>query len=138
MKKISFIVFTSFLMLTLSSCAIKAGFSTSVLVPAARGYVKVEVDDNKDYVIRIHLSDLVESSRLHPSKRTYVVWMVTDQYTTKNIGQVFCSASDFPYKLKSTFVAVSPFKPAKIFITAENDASIKYPGVQVVLSTNRF
>jgi hypothetical protein len=40
--------------------------------------------------------------------------------------------------LKASFETVSSTKPTKIFLTAEDDASIQYPGSQVVISTNNF
>jgi hypothetical protein len=33
---------------------------------------------------------------------------------------------------------VSPTKPTKIFLTAEDDAGIQYPGTQVIMTTNDF
>jgi hypothetical protein len=51
----------------------------------------------------------------------------------KNIGRVNSSN-----KLKVSFETVSSFKPIKIFITAEDDEDVQYPGQQVVLSTDKF
>jgi hypothetical protein len=65
--------------------------------------------------------------------KTYVVWMLTDQGIMKNIGRVNSSN-----KLKVSFETVSSFKPIKIFITAEDDEDVQYPGQQVVLSTDKF
>ena len=56
-------------------------------MPAVRGDVKVSKDKNMNYVIQVHISELAEVSRLSPPKQTYVVWMVTDQNNTKNIGR---------------------------------------------------
>ena len=41
-------------------------------------------------------------------------------------------------QLNASFETVSAFKPNKIFITAEDDASIQYPNTQIILSTDRF
>jgi hypothetical protein len=41
-------------------------------------------------------------------------------------------------QLKGSFKTVSSDKPVKIFITAEDDAAVQYPGTQVVLSTDKF
>jgi hypothetical protein len=41
-------------------------------------------------------------------------------------------------KLKASFETVSPVKPTKIFITAEDDPGVQYPGTQVVLTTQAF
>jgi hypothetical protein len=64
--------------------------------------------------------------------------MVTDRQKTENIGQLNSSTSFLSKELKASFETVSSSKPTKIFISAENDGSIQYPGEQVVLSTNSF
>jgi hypothetical protein len=120
------------------SCATKINFLNSIVVPAAEGFVKVKKDNNNNYAIRIELSNLAESGRLQPAKRTYVVWMETDREVMKNIGQINSSTSLLSKRLKADFETVSPVKPTRIFITAEDDATIQYPGAQVVLSTNSF
>jgi hypothetical protein len=125
-------------MVFLSSCARKINFQSSSVVPAARGDVKVKKDNNNNYNIQISLSDLAEPKRLQPSRSTYVVWMETASNTTKNIGQINSSTGFLSGKLKASFETVSSTKPTKIFLTAEDDASIQYPGEQVVLSTNDF
>lgn len=121
-----------------NSCATSVKFLNSSVVPAARGSVKIKNDRNKNYVIQISLTDLAESQRLQPSKLTYVVWMVTDRETTKNVGKLNSSRGILSKQLKGSFKTVSSSKPIKIFITAEDDASIQYPGTQVVLSTDKF
>jgi hypothetical protein len=123
---------------SINSCATSVSFLNSSVVPAARGSVKVKRDSNKNYVIQISLTDLAEVSRLQPSRLTYIVWMVTDRDLTKNIGQLNSSKGFMSKQLKGSFKTVSSDKPVKIFITAEDDASIQYPGTQVVLSTERF
>jgi hypothetical protein len=122
----------------LNACATKVSFLTSSVVPAARGTVKIKVDNNKNYSIDITLSDLAEVSRLEPSKRTYVVWMVTEQEVTKNIGQLNSSKGFMSKRLKGSFKTVSSAKPIKIFITAEDDPNTQYPGNLVALTTDTF
>ena len=134
-----FLMATAVMMLLFfSSCARKISFQTSTVVPAAKGNVKVTRDKNKNYKIKIALSDLAEPARLQPARNTYVVWMETSDNGTKNIGQINSSTGFLSSKLKADFETVSAFKPVKIFITAEDDASIQYPGMQLVLSTNNF
>ena len=123
---------------SLNSCATKVNFLTSAVVPAARGQVRVKMDHNKNYNIQVNLLNLAEVNRLQTSKQTYVVWMVTDQEITKNIGQLKSSTSLLSKNLKASLETVSSFKPIKIFITAEDNANTQYPGTQVVLSTDRF
>jgi hypothetical protein len=122
----------------LSACATKVSFLTSSVVPAARGTVKIKVDNNKNYSIDVTLSDLAEVSRLDPPKHTYVVWMVTDQEVTKNIGQLNSSKGFMSKRLTGSFKTVSSAKPIKIFITAEDDPNTQYPGNFVALTTDTF
>lgn len=120
------------------SCSTKASFQTSSVVPAAKGTVKVKKDKNKNYRIKISISNLAEPKRLEPPKNTYVIWMETKDNGIKNIGQINSSTGFLSNKLKASFETVSSFKPVKIFLTAEDDGNIQTPGMQVVLSTNNF
>lgn len=131
-------VFTMMILLSFNSCATKAKFVTSTVVPAARGDVKVKKNNNNNYAIEIEISNLAEVERLQPQKQVYVVWLITEQDETKNLGQIVSASSTFSDNLKASFKAVSVNKPTKIFITAENNGIAVYPGGQVILTTNRF
>lgn len=119
------------------SCSSKIAFATSSVVPAARGSVKIKRDRNHNYLIQIHVDNLAEVERLAPSRQTYVVWMVSGQDVTKNIGQINSSSSLLSKNLKASFETVSSVKPFKIFITAEDDGNVQSPGMEV-LSTENF
>lgn len=125
------------LLFLFNSCSKKIAFQSSSVVPAAEGTVKVTKDNNSNYVIRLELSNLAEPEKLQPSKQTYVVWMETDQERAKNLGQINSSTSLLSKRLKASFETVSSVKPTKIFITAEDDATVQYPGM-LVLTTNNF
>jgi len=137
-KKILLIVITFFLVFTLASCAKKISFQTSSVVPSAEGSVKVKKDNNNNYSIDLNVIRLADPKRLEPSKSTYVVWLETAENGSKNIGSMNTSSSLFSKTLKSSLKTVSPFKPVSVFITAEDNAEIQYPGSHVVLRTNRF
>lgn len=126
------------LMFFFSSCARKTTFLTSSVVPAARGSVKVKKDDNNNYVIKMKMTGLAEAKRLEPAKQVYVVWMESDDHAVKNLGQINSSSSLLSKTLKASFETVTPFKPVKIFITAEDQADVTYPDRQIVLSTSNF
>lgn len=136
-KNIFLGVLTTMMIFPFTSFAKKIPFLASSVTPAARGYVKIKKDNNKNYVIKIHISDLAEIERIQPTKQTYVVWMVTDREITKNIGRVK-SSKNISNNLTGYFETVSSFQPTKIFITAEADESVQVPGEQVVLTTDRF
>jgi hypothetical protein len=137
-KNIFIGVLTIMMIFSFSSCATRVKFATSSVAPAARGTVKVKKDNNKNYAIQIEITNLAEVKRLQPARRTYVVWLVSDQDETKNLGQFNSSSGTFSKLLKASFKTVTSNKPTKIFITAEDDATITYPSGQVVLSTERF
>jgi hypothetical protein len=132
---------TCFAIVTLfvfSSCATSVSFMTSSIAPAARGEVTIKGDKNKNWVIMIEIQNLAEIERLQSASTTYVAWLLTDQEVSKNIGKLKSSGGIISRQLKASLRAVSSSKPIKIFITAEEDANVQYPGNQVILSTDRF
>lgn len=138
LKKYGGLAMILFTFCLLSSCATKYAFSTSSVVPAAEGSVKVKKDKNNNYNIELDVKRLADPKRLNPAKDVYVVWMETAQNGRKNIGQLKTSSGLFSSTLKSSLKTVSPFKPVTFFITAEDNADIQYPGGQEVLRTNSF
>ncbi len=126
------------MMVPFGSCTNKISFQTSAVVPAARGYITTKKDVNDNYNIKLHISNLAEVNRLVPVRKAYVVWMVTDTQRTDNIGQLNSGSSAFSKNLKAAFETVSSSRPTRIFITAEDDPGIQYPGSQVVLTTDNF
>lgn len=137
-RSIFFGIFTVVVIFLFGSCTSPVRFLTSSVVPAAQGDVKVKMDKNKNYSIEIQIADMADVTRLQPSKRTYVVWMVTDQGLTKNIGQLNSTTSLLSKRHKAELKTVSSFKPVKIFITAEDEEGVQNPGMQGVLSTDTF
>jgi hypothetical protein len=121
-----------------SSCAKKISFQTSPYVPAAVGSVKIKKDKNNNYRLSIFVRNLAESKRLEPPRDNYVVWSETESNGVKNIGQINSSTGLFSKKLKASLDAVSPFKPRRVFITAEDNGNVQYPSMQVVLTTRTF
>lgn len=119
-----------------SSCARKMSFANSSIVPAATGTVKVKSDKNNNYKIDVEVMHLAPADRLTPPRNVYVVWMVTENNETKNIGQLKSSGGMIRKALRGELETTSPFKPVSVFITAEDDATIQYPGNTIVLNTN--
>jgi hypothetical protein len=117
-----------------SNCAKKIAFNISPVEPAAQASIKVKKDKNKNYVIDLNVVHLADPSRLSPARENYTVWIDTENNGKKNIGQLVVSAGS----LKGSLNAMTPFKPTKVFITAENSAGIEYPGTFVVLTTDSF
>lgn len=123
------------LMMMFSSCSKKMMFSSSEIVPAAMGSVKIKSDKNKNQTIEVKVRNLAPSSKLTPPKNTYVVWMVSKSNGTKNIGQLKSSSRKVSKALKGSLKTVSSFYPTSFFITAEDNGNIEYPEMPIVLTT---
>jgi len=139
LTKSIFIAFAVVIMIfSFDSCNAQVNFLTSSVVPAARGSVKVRKDKYNNYVIKVDLKNLSEASRLQPPKNTYVVWMVTEDNITKNIGQIKTTKKFLSKELSAKLETKSSFKPVKIFITAEFDPNLQDSNSEFVLTTEYF
>ena len=121
----------------LASCAAEREikFDNSSVVPAAEGTVKLKKDDNNNHAIKIDIKHLAEPSRLQPARSVYVAWIETAGKGPQNIGQLTTSSGMITNTLKASLDAVSPFRPTRIFITAEDQANIESPSAYVILNT---
>lgn len=117
------------------SCSTTLNFVSSPVVPAAKGSAKISKDNNNNYAINVKVTNLAQPSRLQPKKELYVVWLVTKNNVTKNIGQLNISSGFFFSTLEGELNTVSSFKADHVFITAENTADLQYPMGTVVLTT---
>ena len=128
-------VLSIFVLLLMTACVTKTEFLTSRVTPAARGYVTVKQDANQNYAIQLHIDNLAEVERLQPARQTYVVWMVTKDDITKNIGQLQSDSKSISNNLKANFATVSPLEPVRIYITAEMDGTVAYPDNEIILDS---
>lgn len=135
MKNIFAITTALFLTFLFSSCGRKLTFETSPVVPAAHGKVKIKKDNNNNYIITVNVVNLADSKNLTPPKNVYVVWMESTSNRAKNIGQINTSSGLLSSTLKGELKATATTKPNRIFITAEDDGNIQFPGTQMVLRT---
>jgi len=122
----------------LSARAEKVEFLLSSTVPAARGYVKVKKDSNKNYTIQVKVWNLAEVDRVKPSRKTYVLWMVNDKGEAENIGRLKSSTGFMSKSLKAVFSTTTTSKPSRFYITAEDDPAVDYSFAMEVLSTAKF
>lgn len=136
MRKVAALIIITLLMTITWACAKNVRFAKSSVVPAAEGTVKVNEDRNNNYKIDISIIRLADPERLQPPKKTYVAWMETNGYGTKNIGRLQSSSGFLSKTLKASLHTITAFKPRRIFITGEEDGSIQYPAGKVVLTTN--
>src|SRR5688572_18316004 len=133
--KITAISFICAILVFLSSCATKMSFGNSAVMPSAEGTVKIKTDKNGNNAIDIKVIHLASAEKLTPPRKLYVVWMVTENNETKNLGRLKSSSSLLSKTLKGSLETTSPFKPLSFFITAEDDASTQYPDPTIVLNT---
>lgn len=129
-KKLYIGFFAIMMLILLQSCATKVPFLTSSVVPAAQGEVIIKQNKNQNYVINMKISNLAQIDRLQPAKAGYIVWMEADRANTRNIGRITSSNN-----LNVTFETTSTLRPSRIFITAEDNENVQYPGPMVVLTT---
>ncbi|SDC83427.1 hypothetical protein [Williamwhitmania taraxaci] len=126
MKTINKLVFGA-VVLCLVSCASTAKFPVSSVTPAAVITAEMKQDKNKNYVIEVTAKNMASADRLNPPKNNYIVWIVTENNGTVNIGQLINKNAKKSY-LKTT----TPFKVSEIFITAEEQGDISYPsGIEI-------
>ena len=121
-----------------TACSKKMNFGTSSIVPTARGDVKVKRDDNRNYEVSINVLHLAEPERLPTPKKAYVVWMETDQNGVQNVGQLRPDESLLTKTIKASMKTTSVYPPKRVFITAEDEATVTTPGSMVVLNTSSF
>lgn len=121
-----------------ASCSKKIAFYSSSAVPAAEGNVKVKKDNNNNYSLDIKVRHLAPSKNLTPPMEFYVVWIETESNGIKNVGQINSSGGLLSKTLKASLKTVTSFKPKSVFITAENNAAIQYPGSVQILKTSSF
>lgn len=126
------------IVILLFSCAKKITFLNSTVVPGAEGLVRIERDNNDNYQVDVSVFNLAQASDLTPPGKTYVVWVETEENGTRNIGQINSASGLFSKALKASLQTSVPFKPTRLFITAEDTGNVEHPGMQVVLQTDRF
>lgn len=124
--------------LSMSSCAVKSHFLTSEIVPAAQGIVKVKTDKNKNYLIKVKISNLSPSNRLTPPREAYVVWLIKEDNSPLNLGQLNSSEGFMSKSLDANFETVSSSRPTKIVVTAENQADIQFPSFSDIILTTEY
>ena len=136
------IILTAFfafaIIFTFDSCTKKIAFTNSSVVPAAEGHVKVTKDKNKNYSVSVDVVNLAQPDKLSPPKSVYVVWMDTESNGTKNIGQLTSSGSLLSKTLKGSLKTISSFKPTRVFVTAEDNGNVTFPGMVMVMQTEAF
>lgn len=130
MKAIKSLVFLG-TVAVLTSCATTVKFPVSSIVPAAEIVAKKKQDKHNNYIIELTAKNLADPERLVPPKTTYSVWIVTENGTVKNIGQLNNKNAK-----KAILETVTPFNALALFITAEDSGDYNYPrGIEISRTT---
>jgi hypothetical protein len=135
MKRLIPILFATIL---LASCAKKISFNPSTTVPGAAGGVRIKKDKNDNYAIELNVRNLPDADDLQPPKRSYTVWMETNDNRALNIGSLDITRGLFSKKRKGKMETTSSFKPVRVFVTPEDEKAPQIPGAEPVLTTNLF
>jgi hypothetical protein len=137
-KKMIFLLLITTCFIHSPASSQKMQFQLSQIVPAAQGTVEISTNTTKGYNINISILHLASPQRLQPAERTYIVWMDTESNGTKNLGEMQSKDGFLSNTLKANLKTTTPFKPIRIFITAEDVAAISNPHGQQVLTTATF
>lgn len=138
-------IFAATLIFSYASCAKKTAAAaktetaSETVAPENIGQVLVKRDANSNYVIQINLRELEEVKGIEPeTKNAYIVWMNANGQMTKSLGQINSNTGWLSDKSKASFEATAAFKPTRVFITEEDDPTVKKPGIKVIWSTSKF
>lgn len=119
----------AFALVLAAGCAAKTyHLTTSPTVPAAAGKVQVTTDKNGNETVKLEAEHLAKPASLTPPRSTYVVWIQRPGNDPENQGQMKVGDN-----LKGNFQTVTPYKNFDIFVTAEQDGSVKTPSGEPVL-----
>lgn len=114
--------------LFLTSCATTVKFPISNVTPAAEISANIDQDKNENCEIELTALHMASPNRLNPPKNIYVVWIVTQNNSVLNIGQLSNKKNADKLSLKAT----TPFVVKEIFITAEDRGGTSFPsGIEI-------
>ena len=129
-----FKVITFVLMAVLvTACSTRVVFPESPSMPGADVVFKVDKNKNNNYELELEVDNIARPNRLVPPRNNYVVWLETSSHGTINIGNLRVSS-----KNKGSLMTVTPYKPIRVFISAEDKQDVIFPSSQIVLSSEEF
>jgi len=115
------------LALMVSSCANRSKFPISTVTPAADIVAVRSHDQNGNMELKITAKNLAAVDRIATPNKAYVVWVVTEKESVKNIGKLI-NKNTKTAKMETLI----PDFVTEVFITAEEDGDVLYPkGVEI-------
>jgi hypothetical protein len=131
MHKVSSIIALAFVFATLAYAAKKFPLTAATIVPAAEGSVEIGKDRNGNTEVRLKVEHLANPTSLSPSQANYIVWLQDKGFGPENQGELKVNG-----KLEGSFRTVTPRKNFDVFVTGENDGTVKLPsGLEVLRTT---
>lgn len=127
MRKFGFLITVLAVFCTLLF-AKKISFTASSIVPAAQGIVDVGKDRNGNTELKVHVEHLAKPDALTPSESVYLVWLQDKESPAESQGELKVNN-----KLQGTFQGVTPHRVFDLFVTAEQDRTVKAPAGPEVL-----
>jgi len=115
---------------TLTYAAKKFPMAAASIVPAAKGSVEVGKDHNGNTEVKLKVEHLANPTSLSPSQANYIVWLQDKSSGPENHGELKVNGN-----LEGTFETVTPRKNFDLFVTGENDGTVKSPSGPEVLRT---
>jgi hypothetical protein len=130
MRNAGFIIATAVVFATLVYADKKFPLTAASIVPAAKGSVEVGKDRNGNTEMKLKVEHLANPTSLSPSQANYVVWLQDKGSGPENQGELKVNG-----KLEGTFETVTPRKNFDVFVTGENDGTVKSPSGPEVMRT---
>ena len=131
MRKFGSIITLAVVSAALVYAAKKFPVTAASIVPAAKGSVEIGKDRNGNTEVKLKVEHLANPTSLSPSQDNYVVWLQGKDSGPENEGELKVNG-----KLEGTFQTVTPRKNFDLFVTGENDPTVKSPSGPEVLRTS--
>jgi|ERR1700728_2217349 hypothetical protein len=131
MRKVGSIITLAVVSAVLVYAAKEFPLMATSIVPAAKGSVEIGKDRNGNTEVKLKVEHLAKPARLSPSQANYVVWLQDRASGPENQGELKVNG-----KLEGTFQTVTPRKNFDVFVTGENDSTVKSPSGPEVLRTS--
>jgi hypothetical protein len=131
MRKLGSIITLAVVFATLVYAAKKFPLTAASIVPAAKGSVEVGKDRNGNTEVKLKVEHLANPTSLSPPQAHYIVWLQDKSSGPENQGDLRVNG-----KLEGTFQTVTPRRNFDLFVTGENDGTVKSPSGPEVLRTS--
>jgi len=131
MKRALVIASLAFFCLTPFAQSKEFSLTASSSVPAAKGRVDVNKDQNGNRKLKLEVQHLAKPSTLTPAQTNYVVWILARGREPENKGQLSVNE-----KLEGKLETTTPYEAFDIFVTAEGNPNVAAPeGLEVLRGT---